>query len=157
MYRRVVMMPPSSLNSPGTSSTRTDSRAARRGGARRGPSPGTRPASPGESRRPLRAEVLAGPSGMQSTRRRYSGPINVVVAADVDQPFERRWRDDNGGAPSPTCLQDWGALQSTGEHSRPQRIDHRATIFWAVTTKVTRHQPVSVQQRRVRLPSPPPF
>src|SRR5207247_7293878 len=50
----------------------------------------------------------------------------------------------NGEAPFPTCLQDWGALQSTGEHSRAQRIDHKATNFQRVTTKVARHQPVSV-------------
>src|SRR2546426_7420027 len=50
--------------------------------------------------------------------------------------------------PSPTCLQDGGALQSTGEHSRAQRIDHKATNFQRVTTKVARHQPVSVLRRR---------
>src|SRR2546426_8979532 len=50
--------------------------------------------------------------------------------------------------PSPTCLQDGGALQSTGEHSRAQRIDNKATNFQRVTTKVARHQPVSVLRRR---------
>ena len=68
-----------------------------------------------EAGRPLRAEVLAGPSGMQSTRRRYSGPINVVVAADVDQPFERRWRDDNGGDSVSNMSPRLG---STPEHRR---------------------------------------
>jgi hypothetical protein len=50
--------------------------------------------------------------------------------------------------PSPTCLQDWGALQSTAEHSRAQRIDNKATNFQQVPTKVARHQPVSVLRRR---------
>ena len=36
---------------------------------------------------------------------------------------------------SPTCLQDWGALQSTAEHSRAQRIDNKATNFQRVTTR----------------------
>jgi len=31
------------------------------------------------------------PGGMQAFRRRYPGRINLVVAADVDRPFERRY------------------------------------------------------------------
>ena len=31
------------------------------------------------------------PGGMQAFRRRYSGPLNIVVAADVERPFERRY------------------------------------------------------------------
>jgi hypothetical protein len=30
------------------------------------------------------------PGGMQAFRRRHPGPLNIVVAADVDQPFEQR-------------------------------------------------------------------
>jgi len=35
--------------------------------------------------------VLAGSGGMRSFRRRYAGPINIVVAGDVVRPFERRY------------------------------------------------------------------
>jgi hypothetical protein len=31
------------------------------------------------------------PGGMQAFRRRFAGPLNVVVAGDVDRPFERRY------------------------------------------------------------------
>jgi predicted AAA+ superfamily ATPase len=31
------------------------------------------------------------PGGIQSFRRRYPGPLNLVVAADVDRPFVRRY------------------------------------------------------------------
>jgi hypothetical protein len=31
------------------------------------------------------------PGGMQAFRRRYPGMLNIVVAADVDRPFERRY------------------------------------------------------------------
>ncbi|MBI3450391.1 MAG: ATP-binding protein [Acidobacteria bacterium] len=31
------------------------------------------------------------PGGIQSFRRRHPGPVNLVVAADVDRPFERRY------------------------------------------------------------------
>ncbi len=31
------------------------------------------------------------PGGMQALRRRYPGRVNLVVAADVDRPFERRY------------------------------------------------------------------
>lgn len=31
------------------------------------------------------------PGGMQAFRRRYPGSLNMVVAADVDRPFERRY------------------------------------------------------------------
>jgi len=42
-----------------------------------------------------------------------------------------------GGAGRPASLprQDWGGLQSTAEHSRAQRIDHKATSFQRVLTK----------------------
>jgi len=51
-------------------------------------------------------------------------------------------------APPPTCLQDWGALRRTPEHSRARRIGQKATSFQQVRTKVARHQPVSVLRRR---------
>src|SRR5213594_649469 len=50
--------------------------------------------------------------------------------------------------PSPQCLQDWGALQSTGEHSRAQRIDNKGNELPASYDEVARHQPVSVLRRR---------
>jgi hypothetical protein len=31
------------------------------------------------------------PGGMHAFRRRHPGSINLVVAADVDRPFERRY------------------------------------------------------------------
>ena len=74
--------------------------------------------------------------GMQITRRRYAGPINIVVAAG-----RATLRARMAGVmvalatPSPAYLHDWGALQRTPEHSRAQRIDHKATIFQRVTTK----------------------
>ncbi len=32
------------------------------------------------------------PDGIQAFRRRHPGPVNVVVAGDVDRPFDRRYR-----------------------------------------------------------------
>lgn len=31
------------------------------------------------------------PGGMEAFRRRHPGTLNIVVAADVDRPFERRF------------------------------------------------------------------
>lgn len=31
------------------------------------------------------------PGGMKTFRRRYAGPLNIVVAADVDRPYEKRF------------------------------------------------------------------
>ena len=39
-------------------------------------------------------------------------------------------------------------VSKTGEHSRAQRFDHKATNFQQVPTKVARHQPISVLRRR---------
>ena len=60
--------------------------------------------------------------------------------------------------PIPTAGCRLQNVSKTGEHSRAQRIGNKATNFQTVTTKVARHQPVSVfGAARVRLPPPPPL
>src|SRR5262245_8660111 len=41
----------------------------------------------------------------------------------------RRGECDIIRSPSPTCLQDWGGLQRTPEHSRGQQVDNKATNY----------------------------
>ncbi len=53
-----------------------------------------------------RQHVYTGQTGLDGIRRTLgaqlkcsagSGPINIVVAADAGQPFERGWRDSSAG------------------------------------------------------------
>src|SRR2546425_13005050 len=50
------------------------------------------------------------------------GPINIAVAADFGQSFERRWCDGSVGDSVSTI----SALQRTPVYSRAQRIDNEA-------------------------------
>src|SRR6266849_959669 len=90
-----------------------------------------------------------GPSGMQNTRRRRSGPINIVLATNARQLSERGWHDTGVGIPVSNISP---ALGSTAEHNE---LTTRQRVVNLSRRKVVRHRPVNIWAARADSRRPP--